>query len=164
MLTQTSAAWDVSMQMEYFCNAKGQHGFLSTLAFLASHEACCRMAVFFIQLTGKPHQTGEPWHLSCHGGKTPAKLHVTLFPCAPAQRRVQGFSPARPASRGTCCATAVKPGQAACRSTPLRAKGAQPGVKGHCPLVSSSWRRGSRRGTSFRRGRIERTGARSRWR
>ena len=25
----------------------------------------------------EPHQTGEPWHLSCHGGKTPAKLHVS---------------------------------------------------------------------------------------
>ena len=24
----------------------------------------------------KPHQTGEPWHLSCHGGKIPAKPHV----------------------------------------------------------------------------------------
>ena len=34
------------------------------------------MAVFPIQLTRKPHQTGEPWHLSCHGGKTPAKPHV----------------------------------------------------------------------------------------
>ena len=27
-------------------------------------------------LVREPHQTGEPWHLSCHGGKTPAKLHV----------------------------------------------------------------------------------------
>ena len=26
----------------------------------------------------------EPWHLLCHGGKTPAKLHVSLRPCAPA--------------------------------------------------------------------------------
>ena len=34
------------------------------------------MAVFLIQLTGKLHQTGEPWHLSCHGGKTPANLHI----------------------------------------------------------------------------------------
>ena len=41
-----SAAWHVSVQIEYFCNAKGQRGFKSTLAFLASHEARRRMAVF----------------------------------------------------------------------------------------------------------------------
>ena len=29
----------------------------------------------------------EPWHLSCHGGKTPAKLHVALRPCATKARR-----------------------------------------------------------------------------
>ena len=54
----------------YFCNAKCQRGFKSTLAFLASHEAPCRMAVFTIQVT---------WNYT------------------------------RPASRGTCRATAVKP-------------------------------------------------------
>ena len=27
-----------------------------------------------------PCQTGEPWHLSCHGGKTPAKSHVPPTP------------------------------------------------------------------------------------
>ena len=39
------AGWDVSMQLVYFCNAKGQREFEFTLAFLASHEACRRMAV-----------------------------------------------------------------------------------------------------------------------
>ena len=34
----------------------------------------------------KYYQTGEPWHLSCHGGKTPAKPHVSLHPCAPMAR------------------------------------------------------------------------------
>ena len=29
----------------------------------------------------------EPWHPSCHGGKTPAKLHVALRPCATKARR-----------------------------------------------------------------------------
>ena len=29
-----------------------------------------------------PCQTGEPWHLLCHGGKTPAKPHVPRVPCA----------------------------------------------------------------------------------
>ena len=142
--------------LNFFCNTKCQREFLSTLAFLASHEACRRMAVFSIQLTRNPYQTGEPrglspsggnsaanllslvcpapigrgmgsrgtapcasrracrltavfsiqltrnprqtgepWHPSCHGGKTPVKPHVTLRPCAhSAQRWVQGFSPA----------------------------------------------------------------------
>ena len=46
------AGWDASMQLGYFCNAKCQRGFKSTLAFLASHEARCRMAVYISQLTG----------------------------------------------------------------------------------------------------------------
>ena len=41
-----SAAWDASPRLEYSCNTKGQHDFKSTLAFLASHEARRRMAVF----------------------------------------------------------------------------------------------------------------------
>ncbi len=36
--------------------------------------------------SGKPHRTGEPWHPSCHGGKTPAKPNVSLHPCAPMAR------------------------------------------------------------------------------
>ena len=47
-----NTAWDASMRLGYFCNAKGQRDFKSTLAFLASHEACRRMAVFSIQLAG----------------------------------------------------------------------------------------------------------------
>ena len=46
--------------------------------------------------TGQPafaDQTGEPWHPSCHGGKTPANLQVPLRPCAPAARS--------PGSRGS---------------------------------------------------------------
>ena len=35
-----------------FCNAKGQRDFKSTLAFLASHEARRRMAVYAMQLAG----------------------------------------------------------------------------------------------------------------
>ena len=40
------AGWDASMQLGYFCNAKGQRGFKSTPAFVASHEARRRMAVY----------------------------------------------------------------------------------------------------------------------
>ena len=47
-----NTAWDASMRLGYFCNAKCQRDFKSTLAFLVSHEACRRMAVFSIQLAG----------------------------------------------------------------------------------------------------------------
>ena len=64
------AAWDASMQLGYFCNAKYQRGFKSTLAFAASHETFRRVAVYTRQPTGNR---------------------------------------TRPASRGTCRATAVTP-------------------------------------------------------
>ena len=50
------------------------------LAFIASHEARRRMAVFSIQLTRNPHQTGEPRGPLPSGGKTPAKSHVPYSP------------------------------------------------------------------------------------
>ena len=115
-----NTALDASMRLGYFCNAKCQRDFKSTLAFLASHEARRRMAVWARQQTGSrarpasrealrraaversqaaflralcahSAQSGvkgrcplrEPWHLSCHGGKTPADPHVSLRPCAP---------------------------------------------------------------------------------
>ena len=45
----------------------------------------------------EPHQTGEPWHLSCHGGNFTAKPHVSRAPCAPMARS--------PGCRGTTPAT-----------------------------------------------------------
>ena len=39
------ASWDASMGLGYFCYAKDQRDFKSTLALIASHEACRRMAV-----------------------------------------------------------------------------------------------------------------------
>ncbi len=83
------------MQLGYFCNTKGQRGFISTLAFFASHEARRRMAVYAMPTSRKLHQTGEPWHPSCHGGKAPAKPHVSRRPCAPMARSsgVQGVTP-----------------------------------------------------------------------
>ena len=45
------------------------------------------MAAFPNSTIRNPHQTGEPWHLSCHGGKTPAKPHG---PYAPARQRREG--------------------------------------------------------------------------
>ena len=39
------AGWDASLCLGIFCSAKGQRDFDFTLAFVASHEACLRMAV-----------------------------------------------------------------------------------------------------------------------
>ena len=90
-----SIAWDASSRPGYSCNTKGQRDFISTLVFVASHEARCRMAAFSIQQTRKPHQTGEPRGPSPSGGKTPAKPHIPLRPCAPMVRSpgVQGVTP-----------------------------------------------------------------------
>ena len=69
-------------QHVFFCNSKGQHGFETKLAFLASHEARRRMAVFPIQLTTNPHHTREPRGPSPSGGKTPANLLSLEYPRA----------------------------------------------------------------------------------
>ena len=45
--------------------------------------------------------TGEPWHLSCHGGKTPANQLSLKRPCAPMARSpAQGALPLRLRVRG----------------------------------------------------------------
>ena len=69
---------------------KSSVGSISTLAFDASHEARRRrMAVFFIQLTRKPHRTSEPRGLSPSGGIFAANSHVSLAP-ARLRRAVRG--------------------------------------------------------------------------
>ncbi len=88
-------------QHVFFCNSKGQHGFETKLAFLASHEARRRMAVFPIQLTTNPHQTREPRGPSPSGGKTPAKPHVLRVPPRPMGRGV-GCRAARGRCKAGC--------------------------------------------------------------
>ena len=62
----------------------------------ASHEAHRRMAVFAMQLAGICTRPASRGALSCHGGKTPAKQHVSLRPCAhSAQSGVKGHCPLR---------------------------------------------------------------------
>ena len=90
---------DALMQLGYFRNTKGQRDFISTLAFLASHEARRRMAVFSIQL---------------------ARSHT------------------RPASRGTCRATAVKSRPSLMSFEYSRALWARCGVQGHCPCAPAA--------------------------
>ena len=64
--------------------AKSQCGFISTLAFIASHEACCRMAVFAIQVTGirtRPASRGTRRATAV----TPQPSGMSLY--APARKR-----------------------------------------------------------------------------
>ena len=46
------AGWNASVWLVYFCSAKGQREIKITLALIASHEACRRMAVYAMQLAG----------------------------------------------------------------------------------------------------------------
>ena len=108
-----SASWDASTKTGHFYNAKGQREIQSTLAFSASHEARRRMAVFPNTSNMKLHQTGEPWHLSCHGGKTPANLLSLEYPRALwARCGVQGGERKAPCKRHY---TATLPGAVFCQ-------------------------------------------------
>ena len=105
-----NTALDASMRLGYFCNAKCQRDFKSTLAFLASHEAHRRMAVFSIQLAGSYTRPASR-EARCRAAVSPQPIRISLECPAPTGRGVgcRGTAPARPASRGTCRATAVKP-------------------------------------------------------
>ena len=101
-------AWDASLQLGYFCDAKCQRGFETTLAFVASRRACCPTAVFSIQLTRNPYQTGEPRGLSPSGGNSAANLLSLVCP-APIGRGMGSRGTAPCASRRACRRMAVFP-------------------------------------------------------
>ena len=126
----------------------------------ASHEACRRMAVFSIQRTGKPHQTGEPRDPLPSGGKTSAKLHVCRASPAPYGRGwgqgalplVRAMRPVaewrsflfnkqgkhtRPASREARCRAAVTPQPSRMSFECSRALWARSGVQGVTPCAQS---------------------------
>ena len=110
---------------------KASAGCKSTLAFGSSHEARRRrMAVFFIQLTRKPHRTSEPRGPSPSGGISQSS-HMS--PYAPARPRRS------PGSRGTTpCARPVAErryhrSQLTRLPSPC-APAALSGVKGYYPL------------------------------
>ena len=119
------------MLLGYFRNTKSQRNFISTLAVYASHEARRRMAVFSVQLAvyhTRPASRGTRRATAV----TPQPTRISLECPAPYGRGVgcRGSPPAashearcrmaafpvqlavyhtRPASRGTCRATAVTP-------------------------------------------------------
>ena len=61
---------------------KNQRRFTSTLAFIASHEACCRMAVFAMQVTGI-HTRPASREARCRAAVTPQPSCMSLY--APAR-------------------------------------------------------------------------------
>ena len=71
-----SAVWDVSPRLGYSCNTKDQRVFFHTLAFIASHEARRRMAVFSIQRT-RSHTRPASRGTRCATAVTPKP---TCFP------------------------------------------------------------------------------------
>ena len=58
---------------------------------------------------GVPHRTGEPWHPSCHGGKTQINRHVSLYPCEPKARSPGSRGTTPCASHEARCRAAVTP-------------------------------------------------------
>ena len=76
-------------QHVFFCNSKGQHGFETKLAFLASHEARCRMAVFSIQLTGS-HTKPASREACRRAAVKPRPTRMSLYAPARHRRAVRG--------------------------------------------------------------------------
>ena len=93
-------SWDALMQLGYFRNTKGQRDFISTLAFIASHEARRRMAVYAVQAGGT--HTRQASREACRRAAVvfTAKPHVVRAAPRPMGAGWgAGHRPARPASR-----------------------------------------------------------------
>ena len=78
-------------------------GFPNHVGHLREPEGLLPDGGLYRPIGRKPRQTGEPWHPSCHGGKTPAKSHVPLCPCAhSAQFGIKGHCPLREPWHPSC--------------------------------------------------------------
>ena len=90
-----SAAWDALSRFGYSRNTKGQRNFKSALAFLASHEARRRMAVFSIQLA-RSHTRPASREARCRAAVTPQPSCFPTSTPAPYGRGVgcRGAAPA----------------------------------------------------------------------
>ena len=82
-------AWDVAVWLEYICNTKCQRGFKSTLAFLSSHEACRRMAVYISQLTGNRTRPASR-EACCRAAVKPRPSPMSPYSPARHRRAVRG--------------------------------------------------------------------------
>ena len=94
-----SIAWDASSRPGYSCNTKGQRDFKSTLTFVASHEACRRMAAFAMQKAGS--HTEPASREACR--RAAVKPRPTCFPSsAPRPMGAVWGQGALPLVRGGC--------------------------------------------------------------
>ena len=109
-----SAVWDVSPRLGYSCNTKDQRVFFHTLAFIASHEARRRMAVFAIQLAWS-HIRPSSREACCRAAVSPQPICMSLY--APARQR-------RAVRKGTQSpsSTSTKKGWPQCSHTGLSSK------------------------------------------
>ena len=133
-----SAVWDVSPRLGYSCNTKDQRVFFHTLAFIASHEARRRMAVFAVQLAGICTRPASREALR----RAAVKPRPTgISPYAPARiARSPGSRGTAPcASREACRRAAVKPRPTCFPSSAPRPMGAVWG-QGALPLVRGGCR------------------------
>ena len=138
-------AWNVSALHSRFCKAKGQRHFKTMLAFGASRRPYRPTTVFSIQLTRKPYQTGEPWHPSCHGGNSAAKLLSFECPRALwARCGVQGVTPCREPWHPSCHGGKT-PAKLHVPLRPCAPQARSPGCRGTTPAKRGSWRKGGRR-------------------
>ena len=96
------------MQLGYFCNAKCQCGIQSTLAFLASHEALRRMAVFPSQLA-RSHTRPASREARCRAAALGTKAAETRGPL-PSVSRAPYLS---------VCPCAAEPHREGCRALAL---------------------------------------------
>ena len=96
--------------------AKSQRRFTSTLAFIASHEACCRMAVFAMQVTGI-HTRPASREARCRAAVTPQPTCFTSNSPAPYGRGVgcRGAAPAKSQRRFTSTLAFIASHEACCR-------------------------------------------------
>ena len=107
---------DALMQLGYFRNTKGQRDFISTLAFIASHEARRRMAVFSIQLA-RSHTRPASREARCRAAVTPQPSCFPTSTPAPYGRGVgcRGAAPAKSQRRFTSTLAFIASHEACCR-------------------------------------------------
>ena len=96
-LLNQRVAWDASSRLGYSCNTKDQRVFFHTLAFIASHEARRRMAVFAIQLAWS-HIRPSSREACCRAAVSPQPSRISLECPAPYGRGV-GCRGSPPAAR-----------------------------------------------------------------
>ena len=99
-----------------FCNAKGQREIKITLAFLASHEACRRMAVYAMQAAGSRTRLAsrEAFRRAAVASRPTGISSTPLHACG-AQSGVQGYYPCY-------SSTSTKKGWPQCSHTGLSSK------------------------------------------